>query len=277
MTRLLQHVPGRQWPWKLCAFAGALIPAHSTQAYVPIQTTSKGYGQVPSSTQMTKQSMSQDGQTQGRRLDLPALLPVPNRKTLRTFHAPLSEWSFVAAAQAGCGRERTGAPAAAGDAPHAGCGNAVRPRKAAATSTMDGQRAAGRHPHPQPAPPSLLQQAPIHLAPSPKTIFRLCGHCTTQNPATPSTLIEPDAPVRRSSADRGLSWWGFRGLAAWGFPQISDLVPGPGMTCTLHFSGQRQRQTGTSARDRSRGGVLTTFSRRHAMPRRRCHDWRESP
>lgn len=48
------------------------------------------------------------------------------------------------------------------------------------------------------------------------------------------------------------------------------------MTCTLHFSGQRQRQTGTSARDRPRGGVLTTFSRRHAMPRRRCHDWRES-
>lgn len=154
MTRLLQHVPGRQWPWKLCAFAGALIPAHSTQAYVPIQTTSKGYGQVPSPTQMTKQSMSQDGQTQGRRLDLPALLPVPNRKTLRTFHAPLSEWSFVAAAQAGCGRERTGAPAAAGDAPHAGCGNAVRPRKAAATSTMDGQRAAGRHPHP-PTSPSI--------------------------------------------------------------------------------------------------------------------------
>lgn len=134
---------------------------------------------------------------------------------------------------------------------------------------------AGTH-TPQPAPPSLLQQAPIHLAPSPKTIFRLCGHCTTQNPATPSMLIEPDAPVRRSSADRGLSWWGFRGLAAWGFPQISDLVPGPGMTCTLHFSGQRQRQTGTSARDRPRGGVLTTFSRRHAMPRRRCHDWRES-
>lgn len=270
-------MPGREWPWKLCAFAGALIPAHSTQAYVPIQTTSMGYGQVPSSTQMTKQSMSQDGQALGRRLDLPALLPVPNRKTLRTFHAPLSEWSFAAAAQAGCGRERTGAPAAAGDAPHAGCGNAVRPRKAAATSTMDGQRAAGRHPHPQPAPPSLLQQAPIHLAPSPKTIFRLCGHCTTQNPATPSMLIEPDAPVRRSSADRGLSWWGFRGLAAWGFPQISDLVLGPGMTCTsLHFSGQRQRQTGTSARDRPRGGVLTTFSRRHAMPRRRCHDWRES-
>lgn len=134
---------------------------------------------------------------------------------------------------------------------------------------------AGTH-TPQPAPPSLLQQAPIHLAPSPKPIFRLCGHCTTQNPATPSMLIEPDAPVRRSSADRGLSWWGFRGLAAWGFPQISDLVPGPGMTCTLHFSGQRKRQTGTSARDRPRGGVLTTFSRRHAMPRRRCHDWRES-
>lgn len=176
MTRLSpQDVPGRQRPWILCAFAGALIPTHSTQAYV----YEPPWALVSSSTQMTKESMSQDGQTQGGRLDLPALLPVPNRKTLRTFHAPLSEWSFAAAALAGCGRERTGAPAAAGDAPHAGCGNAVRP-KAAATSTMDGQRA-GTHTPQTPQTPSI--PSPTNSNPPrsiPQTIFRLCGHCTAR-------------------------------------------------------------------------------------------------
>lgn len=76
-------------------------------------------------------------------------------------------------------------------------------------------RAAGRHPHP-PNPPNplhpfsnKLQSTSLHPPNHLQTLWPL----HRANPAAPSMLIDPDAPVRRSSTDRGLSWWGFRGLA----------------------------------------------------------------
>ena len=62
-------------------------------------------------------------------------------------------------------------------------------------------------------PSSRLQQKTNPPRSIPQTIFRLCCHRTTVNPATPSMLIDPDAPGPFVH-DQGLSWWGFRGLDA---------------------------------------------------------------
>lgn len=45
------------------------------------------------------------------------------------------------------------------------------------------------------------------------------------NPATPSMLMDPDAPVRRSSTDQGLSWWGPGASGGWPWNLRSGLRP----------------------------------------------------
>jgi hypothetical protein len=186
MTRLPQDVPGRQRPWKLCAFAGALIPALSTQAYV-YKPTSVGYGEREAIALASILDTDDDGvMSQMSRRNglacqgLPALPPVPNRKTLPTFQA-LLRMVVCGSCTGSVWLRKDRCSCCRFDAPHAGCGNAVRP-KAAATSTMDG---GGRHPHAPSSsqydshwclPSSRPQQAPIHLAPSPnhlQTLFHV--------------------------------------------------------------------------------------------------------